>query len=160
MISIKVESFTKCFEEIQPLTVEHWRELALEQDKVPLDPRWDIYLERDHVGDILFVTVREKGKLLGYFVGFVGPGLHYKSCKTLQMDVFWIHPDLRDSDSLSSIEAEVIAEDLFSAVQQEAKRRGVKRIFVGSKMHKDASALFERIGYTEVERYYSLWIGG
>jgi hypothetical protein len=29
-------------------------------------------------------------------------------------------------------------------------------MFVGSKLHKDASWLFEKLGYTEVERYYSV----
>jgi hypothetical protein len=30
---------------------------------------------------------------------------------------------------------------------------------MGSKVHADASALFERIGAAKVETYYSKWIG-
>ena len=97
---------------------------------------------------------------MGYFVGFIAPGLHYSTCLTLQMDIFWLHPDLRDGDSLSRVEGEMVSEDLFRTVQREAARRGVQRMFVGSKLHKDASALFERLGYIEVERYFSTWLGG
>jgi len=97
------------------------------------------------------VTVREDGKLCGYFVGFVAPGLHYKTCLTLTMDIFWIHPDHRGAGAGFA---------LFRTVEAEAKRRGVQRMLVGSKLHKDASWLFERLGYEEVERYYATWLGG
>lgn len=159
MTEVKVESFTRCFQELQPLLVAHWKELALNQEQVPLDPCWDIYLQRDHEGGLLFVTVRDAGQLLGYFIGFVAPGLHYRSCRTLQMDIFWLHPDLRDGDSLDQVEGQVLAQELFEQVHQEAKRRGAQRIFVGTKSHKDASLLFARLGYAEVERYHSLWLG-
>lgn len=160
MITYQLESFTQRLEELRPLLDVHWHELALNQDKVPLDVCWEIYLARDAAEGILFVTVRDDSRLMGYFIGFIAPGLHYRTCLTLQMDVFWLHPDLRDEDSLSQVEAEMISEDLFAEVQRQAKARGVQRIFVGSKLHKDASAMFERLGYLEVERYFSLWVGG
>jgi len=159
MIKYQVESFTDCIEELKPLLVSHWQELALDQAKVPLDPMWEVYIQKDLEGAILFVTVRDQGRLIGYFVGFVGPGLHYRTCKTLQMDIFWLHPEFRE-DSLSWVEGELISEELFKFLQSEAVKRDVQRIFVGSKLHRDASTLFERLGYVEVERYYSNWIGG
>lgn len=159
MITCQVESLTERLEELKPFFQPHYHELALDQEKVPLDPQWDIYLDRDAAGGILFVTVRGSGELMGYFVGFVSPGLHYKTCLTLQMDIFWLHPDLRVDDSLTKLEADMVSEDMFKEVQREAKRRGVQRMFVGSKIHRDASALFKRLGYIEVERHYSHWLG-
>jgi N-acetylglutamate synthase-like GNAT family acetyltransferase len=44
---------------------------------------------------------------------------------------------------------------LFKAMEAEAKRRGVQRLFVGSKCHLPADGLFERLGYTKVESVYS-----
>jgi hypothetical protein len=160
VITCQVESFTKNLAQLKPLLLGHWAELALDQDRVPLDPDWEIYLRKDAEGGILFVTVRDAGALVGYFVGFVGPGLHYRTCLTLQMDVFFLHPDFREGDSLQQVEGEVIAENLFGEVQRAAKARGVQRMFVGSKLHKDVSALFERLGYIEVERYFTFWVGG
>ena len=159
MIVCCEESLTSCLEELKPLFTPHWQELALDQDKVPLDPQYDIYLKRDELGEVLLVTARDNGRLAAYFIGFVAPGLHYKTCMTLVMDIFWVHPDYRGEDSLAKVEELMLGEELFKLVHRVARSRGVQRIFAGSKMHKDASFLFEQLGYREVERYHSLWIG-
>jgi GNAT superfamily N-acetyltransferase len=151
MITCQVEPFPPFLEEVKPMLPLHWEELALNKDRVPLDPQYDVYLDRNARGEVLVVTVREDGVLVGYFVGFVAPGLHYRTCLTLTMDIFWVHPDHRGAGAGIA---------LFKAVEAEARRRGIQRMFVGSKLHKDASWLFERLGYEEVERYFSLWLGG
>lgn len=150
MITAQVESLTERLEEMKPLFPMHWEELALNKDRVPLDPQYDIYLERDAKGQVMFVTLRELGELVGYFVGFVAPGLHYRTCLTLTMDIFYVRPDKRGRCGVK----------LFRAVETEAKRRGVQRMFMGSKCHKDAGWLFQRLDYEVVEHYYSKWIGG
>jgi GNAT superfamily N-acetyltransferase len=150
MLTLQVESLTEILHEIKSLLPLHWDELALNKDKVPLDPQFDIYLRRDAVGEVMLVTARRDGEVVGYFIGFVAPGLHYKTCLTLIMDIFFIRPDARNGFA---------GVKLFKAVEKEAIRRGVQRIFVGSKMHKDASALFERLEYQPIETFYSKWIG-
>lgn len=150
MLSFLVESLTDHLEEMKPLFPEHWKELALNQDEVPLDPQYDIYLARDARGEVLFVAGRNDGELIAYFVGFVASGLHYKTCRTLTMDIFWVKPEHRGKSA---------GLRLFKAVEQEARRRGVQRMFVGSKLHKDASWLFERLKFTAVETYFSKWLG-
>lgn len=154
-----VENLMERLDELKPLLNEHWQELALNQDKVPLDIRWEVYEEACKNNGVLFVTLRDEGRLAGYFCGFISPGLHYRTCLTLQMDVFWLHPAYRGEDSLEKMEELMLGEQLFKTVQAAARARGVQRIFAGSKMHKDASFLFEQLGYTEVERYFTLWIG-
>lgn len=150
MITCQVEPFPPFLEEVKPFLPQHWEELALNKDRVPLDPQYEIYLERDRRGEVIAVTVREDGKLCGYFVGFIAPGLHYRTCLTCTMDIFWVHPEHRGAGAGFL---------LFKTVEREIKRRGVQRMFVGSKLHKDASWLFEKLGYEEVERYFSVWIG-
>lgn len=66
------------------------------------------------------------------------------------MDIFFVHPDYRDGSA---------GIKLFKAMEKEAKRQGVQRLFVGSKVHKDASRLFEALKYTKVETTYSAWLG-
>ncbi len=151
MITFHVEPLSEHLEELKPLFPAHFEELALDKDKVPLDPQYGIYLERDKRGEVLFVAGRELGALIAYFVGFVAPGLHYQTCLTLTMDIFYVHPEYRGRGG---------GVRLFKTVEAEAKRRGVQRMFVGSKLHMDASWLFERLGYEECERYYSVWLGG
>ena len=150
MITAQVEPYSKCLPELMECYDLHWEELALNKDKVPLDPQYDLYEARDDAGQLLLVTLRETGRLVGYFIGFIAPGFHYKTCLTLTMDIFWTHPDVRGGFS---------GVKLFRLVEKEAKRRGVHRMFYGSKLHKDASRLFEFLKMEPVEVYYSKWIG-
>lgn len=150
MITVMLESFEERLPELLPLLPLHYEELALNQDKVPLDPQYGIYIERERRGELMFMVVRDAGELIGYFIGFVAPALHYQTCLTLILDIFYIHPAHRGNST---------GHKLFKAVEAEGKRRGVQRMFVGSKTHLDASWLFERLGYTKVETYYSAWLG-
>jgi len=150
MITAHVESFRERLAELQQLLPAHYGELALDQDHVPLSPQYDVYIEREHRGELLFVTLRDAGELVGYFIGFIAPGLHYSTCLTCTMDIFYVRKDRRTGSA---------GVRLFRFVEKELRRRGVQRWFMGSKVHADASALFERIGARKVEIYYSKWIG-
>lgn len=150
MLTTQVESFREGLEELKPLLPHHWEELALNKDKVPLDPVYEDYFAREDRGGLLYMTVRDAGKLVGYYIGMIAPGLHYRTCLTLTMDIFYIWPESRGSGA---------GWQLFKAVEKEAKRRGVQRMFAGTKLHKDISFLFEKLGYTEVERTFSVWLG-
>lgn len=151
MLTAQKETLDIALIAMQELFAEHWEELALDKDKVPLQPNYGHYFQREKAGEFLLVTLRKNGKLVGYFAGFVAPGLHYQSCLTLTMDIFWIKPADRNKAAG--------ALKLFREVEREARRRGVQRIFLGSKLHKDAGRLFTALHYTPVETYYSKWIG-
>lgn len=151
MLTTQVESFEERLAELQELLPLHYRELALNQDKVPLSPQYGIYIERERRGELLFVTMRDAGELVGYFIGFIAPGLHYSTCLTCTMDIFFIHPSRR-GNALPGVR-------LFRAVEAELRRRGVQRWFAGSKCKADASSLFEFLDFERVEVYYSKWLG-
>ena len=150
MITCHVESFERQLEELQALLPLHYRELALNQDAVPLDPQYHVYIERERQGGLLFVTLRDAGELVGYFIGFIAPGLHYRTCLTCTMDIFYVRQDKRTGSA---------GVRMFRFVEAELRHRGVQRWFMGSKIHADASALFKRIGAAPVETYYSKWLG-
>lgn len=150
MLTTHIESFTELQPQLKELFPAHWKELALNQDKVPLDPMYEVYFERDRRGEVLLVTLRERGEIAGYFIGFINPGLHYRTCLTCIMDIFYVKPEHRNK--MGGVR-------LFKAVEKECKRRGVQRIYAGSKLHKDSSRLFEALGYNRVETYFSKWVG-
>lgn len=150
MITAHIESFEDRLEELQALLPLHYAELALNQDKVPLSPQYSIYIARERAGELLFVTLREAGQMVGYFIGFIAPGLHYSTCLTCTMDIFYVRQDKRKGTA---------GVRLFRFVEAELRRRRVQRWFMGSKIHADASALFKRIGGEPVETYYSKWLG-
>lgn len=151
MITAQIEQYDKCIDEMTGLYDEHWKALAPHQDKVPLDPDYEAYLELDRANMLLLATLREDGDLVGYFLGLVTTGLHYQTCLTLTMDIFWLTPASRDK--------ELGAVKLFRAVETEARRRGVQRVVYASKVSNDASRLFEFLKCTKIETHYSKWIG-
>lgn len=159
MITAAIEELHRVLEELKPIFVPHWRELALDQEKVPLAPNYGEYLRREAAGEVLCVILRERGAIVGYFVGFIAPALHYQTCLTLTMDIYWIAPEYRASDSLEQLEEDMLAELLFTTVKAEAVRRGVKRPFYGSKVHKDSSGLFRQLGMYKADEYFSDWWG-
>lgn len=151
MLTVAIESLTEGLEEIKALLPIHWQELALNKDKVPLDPQYEEYKKRDSLGMVIYATLRERGELRGYFVGFVAPGLHYRTCLTCHMDIFYVHPEHRNGRG---------GYKLYKEVEKELKRRGVARIFVGFKIHMpDAKRLYEMLGYEPCEETYTKYIG-
>lgn len=150
MITFAIESLEENISYLQSLLKDHYEELALNQDKVPLDPRYNIYIDRERAGELIFVAARDAGQIVGYFIGFIQPGLHYATCLTCNMDIFYIHKDLRKGR---------LGIKLFRFVEKELQRRGVDRWFVGSKLHADASPLFKYLKFQPVETYYTKWLG-
>ena len=149
-LSLAVEQFSQVIEEAKPLLYRHWEEIALDRDRVPLEPDWARYASLEAMGALSVVTMRQNGRLVGYTCMVVQPGLHYRSCLEARMDIFWLAPECRGR--MGGVR-------LFRAVEKELSRRGVKRIYAGSKLHKDVSVLFEKLGYMPVERWFSKWIG-
>lgn len=149
MITAQVETFRGCFEEIKPLLPIHWDKLALNKDVVPLDPIYEIYFQREDAGQGLCITLRDSGRMVGYWVGFIAPGLHYKTCLTHTLDIWNLLPGYEDGSC---------ALILMRAVEKELKRRGVNRSHVGEKLHKPTGRLFKAFGYEPIETYYSKWI--
>lgn len=146
----EVESFTAARPELEEMFPHHWRELALDQDKVPLDVDWERYAALEKANVFLFVGLREAGKLVGYYMGFITPHLHYKSCPTLTMDIYWTDPAIRGGTA---------ALTLMRKVEAEARARGAQRIVAISKNHRDSSRLFAALGYRAIETVHSKWIG-
>lgn len=149
-LSLAVEEFSHVIEEAKPLLLRHWEEIALDKERVPLDPDWGRYAQLEGMGALSVVTMRERGKLVGYSCMIVQRGLHYMGTLEARMDIFWLAPECRGR--MGGVR-------LFRAVERELARRGVQRIYAGSKLHKDVSPLFQKLGYQPIERWFSKWIG-
>lgn len=150
MITAQVEPFSDVIEEIKPMLPGHWRELALYQDRMPLDPQWGAYIEREAQGSLVVVTLREAGAVIGYFWGFIAPGMHYQSTLTCTMDIMYVHPDHRGKHAGNL---------LLNTIRAELKRRGVKMWWMGSKNHKPIEWLYEGFGLERAEAYFCAWLG-
>src|SRR5207247_2176184 len=76
-------------------------------------------------GELLTLTARKDGVIVGYYVCHIAPGLHYASTLTAKMDMMWVRDDLRGRG---------IGIKLFKAMQDELRRRRVAIWYSGSKV--------------------------
>ena len=150
MITFSIEPFSEVYGELLPLLHEHYGEISTHKDHgVPLEPIVSAYSAREADGSLLMAIGRERGDIIAYFVCFIAPGLHYASCLTCSPDIFFVKLDRRTGST---------GIRMFRFVEDELKRRGVKRWAVGSKVEHDASALFRYLDFKPVETMYEKWL--
>ena len=145
-----IETMDEVLDDMAPLWDLHWEEIALDRQKVPLNPDVDTFRTLEDAGLLLIVTARDEGNLIGYHVSIVRPHLHYKHSLTAYADMYFMHPHYRQG---------MTGVRLFKFVEQVLRDMGVDRIYQGTKLHKDMGRLFERLGYKETERLFVKWIG-
>lgn len=147
MISCMTEDWSMCRDEIMAYWPQHWEELALDKAAVPLDPDVEAYENHAANGALHCVVVRQDGAVVGYHLTIVSTHLHYKSTLCGFTDIYWLRPDCRQGWT---------GVNMFKEVMRSLKARGVKKIYSGTKKHMDAGAIFERLGWTEAERLFSV----
>lgn len=150
MLTYQVEPWATFAPEAAPLFEQHWKEIALDQDVIPLRVDAAGYETLDAAGMLHVVTVREAGVLVGYWVGFVKGHLHYRDTLHAHMDVVWLAPAHRKG---------LAGYRLLQTVERTLRALGVVKIVMGCKLHHDLSRLYARLGYTEIERTWSKVVG-
>jgi GNAT superfamily N-acetyltransferase len=145
MITYQIEPWSTIKEEIKSLINDHWEEVAPYRSHIPLNVRWDVYdgLEKD--GYMWCLAVRDRGKLVGYFIGFVKTHLHYADSLTFFTDVYFLTKEYRKG---------VAGVKLFSEMEKTLKKRGVQRMLVSTKISLDMSKILGRLGFDETERIH------
>lgn len=150
------ERLTGFAPELPPLFLRHWQEIALDKDKIPLEPAWQEYFRLDQAGILRCLTVRtESGTLVGYHFVLIFPHLHYASTLSAQSDMFWLDPAYREG---------WWGVKLLSVVRDRLKEAGVKTHKLNIKLHFEAdrgtlAKVLKRLGYQHVENAYSITFG-
>ena len=150
MLTASVEPFTANVAELRELLGGHWEKLALDKDKVPLEPQWEYYFAKEDAGELSFVVLRDRGRMVGYWITFIAPAVHYKTCLTATMDIWNVLPDYETPRAVIT---------LTKAMYADLEQRGVDRSFLGEKLHRPCGKIYKALGYEPVDTYYSKWIG-
>jgi GNAT superfamily N-acetyltransferase len=140
------ETLSQCLDEARPLLVDHWENIALNKDTIPLNPLWNIYEKLEETGNLKIITARQDEKLVGYAAYVISPSLHDSSEIIADADVFWLDPNHRKG---------MAGMRLFKHAEKVLKSYGVTRILNKVKIHFDVGKVFERMGYDPIERVYS-----
>ena len=150
MLTAQVELLRDALPEIKTLIGQHYDDLSLHKAHgVPLRPQFQAYLDREAQGTLVLATLRRDGVMVGYKIGFVGPGLHYETCLTATPDIFFVSIEHRGGTA---------ALRLFRCYEQELRRRGVRLWMDGSKNHKSTEQLFTALGFEATETIFSKWL--
>lgn len=156
MITYAVEPWQDCCREMMPLWREHWREVALDHDAIPLDPRMPVYQAMQDAGMLQVLVARQAGEIVGYHISKVEPHLHYGGTLHAFTDVYYIRPDCR-AGTWAGIR-------LFREAERHLKARGVKKIYTASKAFAispvtgkslDMGPIFETQGMRPTEVVYT-----
>lgn len=145
-LSFQVERFADIMAELPPLFYEHWQEVAVDRDRITLEPDFAKYVQMEQAGILAVQTVRADGELVGYFFTAILPLLHYKSWMAGVTDIYFIRPLYRGQGWR-----------FFRFVIQDLKSRGVQKHFTMAKLHMDPriGLLWQRMGYKPVETWFS-----
>lgn len=137
-------------QELLPLLQDHWEQIALNKDKIKLNPAWDEYIKLNNAGLIHFYTVREDQNLVGYFCVLATRSLHYKDHLFATCDIIYIRKDKR---------AGATGYKLIQYAERDLQNLGVSLIGINTKVHAPFDALLERMEYNLTERLYTKYIG-
>lgn len=96
MITVVRETFDSVVSDIAPLLDEHWEELALFKDEIPLDVDWGQYRRGYEAGLVRAYGVRDEGVLIGYAVFSVVERHAHYAHRWAVNDVIWIAPEFRN----------------------------------------------------------------
>lgn len=145
------ERFHAIAHELPVLFTQHWKELALNQDAIPLAPDWDKYYALDIEGILRILTARvPSGQLVGYVFLLVGPHLHYKSTTWAHADMFWLDPVYRQGWT---------GVRLFKDLIKGAKIMGAANLTLATKTHfmdNRVTKLLQRLGFVPIETIHAM----
>lgn len=145
----QTEKFDAISEEVRPLLVRHWREVAKDQDRIKLAVDDERYRQLDEVGMLLLITARDEvGVLVGYIAAILSTHLHYAHSVFAMIDVFWLEPEQRRG--LNGVL-------LFRALEDELRKLGVMKVFGQTKVgpRLDISRVYKWLGWMEHEILFS-----
>lgn len=149
-IKFTLERYIDIKEEIKPIIQSHWEEIALNKDKIALNPDEAMYELLDNNGTLRCYIARDSGKMIGYFVVILSNHMHYSEHIFATNDVIFLSEEYRKTG---------LGFKMVSFVEDDLKKNNVSVLVINTKVKKPFDSLLEGAGYTCVERLYSKYIG-
>lgn len=150
MITYAVEGWFDALAEMEAMWPLHWLEIATNREEIPLEPNYREYGMLANAGVVHVMVAREHGRMIGYHVTMVKSHIHYAGLMSGFVDMYFIHPDFRYGFTGIA---------LFREAERTLRARGVRKIFTATKVSKDMSVIFKRLGYTHAENLFTKYLG-
>jgi hypothetical protein len=152
-LSFATARFQEIMFDLPPLFLAHWKEVAIDRDRIALEPNFRQYQALDEAGCLAIQTARWDGDLAGYFFTLIVPHLHYQSCLAGLTDMYYLNERARVGWGYPRF---------FRYVMRDLAERGVKKHWTMTKCHLNPSLgqLWERMGYRRTETVYTKILEG
>ena len=142
---------TVFLEQAKDLLYMHWEELALNKDKVYLNPDVNKYVLLQQAGSLCNIVVYKDEMVVGYSIIFLSTNMHYQDHIYANVDVLYVHPEYRHS---------TIGARLLVATEQLAKDNGASVILHHAKPYVPMIIKpLEKLNYQLYELMYGKYIG-
>lgn len=149
MITIQCETYLDAIKELRPLFEEHWEEVAINKEKIKLNPDYSKYEQMQASGILALFTARDEGRLIGYSVFFMIPHMHYRDHMFAMNDIIFLLPEYRGT---------MAGADLVQFAEKELKGVGVSYITYHFKTHLPFGKGLEFLGYEHCENMFGKYI--
>ncbi len=132
-------------EEIKPLIADHYDEIS-HYKHIQLNPNWDRYKDLDKLGVLRIYTARDDATnaLVGYAIFFVNKNMHYVDSLQANQDILFLVKEKRGHGGR-----------FIMWCDSRLKEEGVQVVYHHIKVAHDHPELFQRLGYTCVDKIYS-----
>jgi GNAT superfamily N-acetyltransferase len=146
-VSYRRETCFALWEEIEPLLVKHWEEIAHYKD-IPLDPDREGYQGLEAGDRLRCYTARDPqtGALIGYSVYVLAHNMHYRGSYQASQDILFLLPEYRKSR---------IGINLIAYADECLRAEGVQVVTQHVKVAHNFGPVLVRLGYEEVDRIFA-----
>lgn len=143
---------------LEEMLFDHWWEVGLDHDAVPLAPDWAHYRDIEKQGIFRMIAMRELGSLVGYSAFFINRHLHYRHTLHGINDYFWLSPAKRRG--WSGIRLFLDSEELLKGLGVVKIMYHIKpHLLLGATKSGTVGDILLRLGYRHVEDCYSKIVG-
>lgn len=146
-MTFQLEAWRDFFPEALLLMERHYSEIALNQAQIKFSLDSKKYQSMEESGMLHVLAVRIGAKLIGYYIAFVLPHIHYQNAGLMAFtDIYYLLPEYRRGNS---------GVQMFIEAEESLRKKGVVKAYISTKLHKDATALFEQLGWTATDKAFT-----
>jgi hypothetical protein len=150
-VSFQVEKWSDALPELRPLIPMLWDDVAIDKGRFVAKCAEETYATLEKGGVLHLVTARDDGKLVGYYVLFITPNIHYADSGLMAFtDSYYLLPEFRRGYTGIS---------LFKFMEETLRAKGVVKAFTSHKIHRDRSRMFKFLGWQASDVVYSKILG-
>lgn len=150
MLTYQLEDWATYRRDCQELWQEHYDEIAVQKERMPMRPDEATYRALEAAGRLQIVTARKDGVMVGYILSIIRPHLHYADVLSGYEDAYFLSKPHRQG--LAGVK-------LIREAVRQMQRVGVQKCFFMTKASLDMGRIFERLGFAKTDIVYSKWIG-